>query len=222
MGLKLLAYGVSVSAFVDYFQTGVSTGRLCFHKLCKCISESEVLCSNFMRVMNRADAHRATDLHLQQHGVDGMLKLLDCVHVGWKNCPVAWQGAFQGKEKAPTIVLEAVADYNLWIMHAAFGFAGSLNDNNMWEQSPLLKLFVDGTFAKDIDFEFEIAGKVFHCCWFLVDGIYPGLARFAKTIDEPLGHGKKLYAVWQEASGKDVERAFGVLRKKFFNIKEGC
>jgi hypothetical protein len=161
MGLKILAYGVSASAFVDFFQIGVSTGILCFLKLCKCISKSDVLCTKFMRVMSWSDAHQITQLHLNEHGVDGMLGSLDCMHVGRKNCPVAWQGAFQGKEKVPTIVLEAVSDYNLWIWHAAFGFAGSMNDIDIWEQSLLLKQFVDGTFAKVVDFEFNILGEEF-------------------------------------------------------------
>ena len=82
------------------------------------------------------------------------------MHIGWKNCPVAWQGQFQGKEKVPTIVLEAVADYNLWIWHASFGYAGTLNDINIWEQSPLLTSLLDGTFSKFVDFEFEL-GDVF-------------------------------------------------------------
>jgi hypothetical protein len=51
--------------------------------------------------------------------------------------------------------------------------------------------------------------------WFLVDGIYPELARFVKTMSEPLTDPHKKYAKWQEASRKDVERAFGVLQRKF-------
>jgi hypothetical protein len=47
MGIKLLAYGVSTSAFVDYFQMDVTTGWLCFQKLCKCIAESDFLCTKF-------------------------------------------------------------------------------------------------------------------------------------------------------------------------------
>jgi Plant transposon protein len=113
MGLKLLSYGVSASAFVDYM--GITTGQLCFQKVCKCILESELLCCKLNRVMNRRDAHLVTELHLNKHGIDGMLRSLDCMHVGWKNYLVVWQGAFQGKEDMPTILLEAVADYNLWI-----------------------------------------------------------------------------------------------------------
>jgi hypothetical protein len=51
--------------------------------------------------------------------------------------------------------------------------------------------------------------------WFLVDGIYPELARFAKTISEPLNKPAKSYASWQEASRKSIERAFGVFGRKF-------
>jgi hypothetical protein len=50
--------------------------------------------------------------------------------------------------------------------------------------------FVDVTFAKEVDFEFKIAGTVFYRCWYLVDGIYPEIARVSKIIDKPIGHGK--------------------------------
>ena len=32
------------------------------------------------------------------------------MHVRWKNCPQAWVGQYQGKEKEPTVVLEASAE----------------------------------------------------------------------------------------------------------------
>jgi hypothetical protein len=94
-----------------------------------------------------------------------------------------------------------------------------LNAIEIWEQSSLLKMLLDGTFSKEADFKFVIGGQTFHQFWFLVDGIYSEIARCAKTIDEPVQKGKKLYAIWQEASRKDVKRAFGVLRKKF-NIEK--
>ena len=79
----------------------------------------------------------------------------------------------------------------------------------------MLKSFVDGTFTKDVDFEFTINDNTFHHCWLLVDGIYPELSRFVKTIDEPRGQGTRIFASWQEASRKDIERAFGVIQRKF-------
>jgi Plant transposon protein len=37
------------------------------------------------------------------------------MHAYRKNCPMAWKGAFGGKEKASSIVLEAFSVYNAFI-----------------------------------------------------------------------------------------------------------
>ncbi len=55
-----------------------------------------------------------------------MMGLLDVTKVHWKNCPTAWKGQFQGREKYAGLGLEAVVDTNLWLWHAAFGFPGTL------------------------------------------------------------------------------------------------
>lgn len=215
MGLKLLAYGVSPSAFQDYLQMGETTARLCMKKLCFAIFNSNEVKDIFLRDMNRADAMKVAQLHLDQHGVDGMIGSLDCMHIYWKNCPVGWQGQFSGAKEAPTIVLEAFADYNLWIWHASFGWAGTNNDINILDRSPLLKSFLDGSFNKDVDFGFKINNQPFDKVWLMVDGIYPNLSRFVKTLQEPGNLKAKKYSSWQEASRKDVERAFGVIQRKF-------
>ena len=54
--------------------------------------------------------------------------------------------------------------------------------------------------------------------WLLVDGIYPEISRFVKTIQEPIGKNLSNYAKWQESSRKSVEQAFGVLQRKFHII----
>jgi hypothetical protein len=41
------------------------------------------------------------------------------------------------------------------------------------------------------------------------------LSRFVKSFDEPIGLANKRYAAWQEGSRKDIERAFGVMQRKF-------
>nr|GFA40015.1 hypothetical protein [Tanacetum cinerariifolium] len=53
--------------------------------------------------------------------------------------------------------------------------------------------------------------------YYLVDGIYPELASLVKTISEPADddHKRILYKQKQESARKDVERAFGVLKKKW-------
>ncbi len=79
---------------------------------------------------------------------------------------------------------------------------------------PLHTFLVDGTWAA-----FVIGGKKFEWLFFLVDGIYPDLARFVKTMLVPTSDRKKQYAKWQEASRKDVECSSGVLQSKFLVVQ---
>ena len=214
IALKHLAYGCATNSWRDYFQMGESTGRLCVETFCKCVTEHPELRARYLRPYSKHDAKRISSLHEQIHGVAGLLGSLDCMHVRWKNCPIAFQGVYQGKEKFSTIVLEAVADYNLWFWHAAFGFAGSSNDINILDVSPLHTRFLDGSHAA-IDFEFTIGDCEFNKLFYLVDGIYPPLSRFVKTISIPINKKETKFAGWQEAARKDVERAFGVLQSKW-------
>jgi hypothetical protein len=106
--------------------------------------------------MNGCDARRLSGMHFIFHGVPGMVGSLDCMHVGWWLCPVAYQGHYQGKEGKPTLILEVVADFNTWLWHSSFSSPGSLNDINVWDWSPLLKEFLDGTYSSEVHFKYHI------------------------------------------------------------------
>ena len=79
MGLKLLSYGVSPTAFQDYFQMGESTANRCLQKLCSIVANDADLKQTYLRDMNRSDALKTSALHLERHGVPGMLGSLDCM-----------------------------------------------------------------------------------------------------------------------------------------------
>ena len=49
-----------------------------------------------------------------------------------------------------------------------------------------------------------------------MDGIYPQLSHFVKTISIPIIKKETNFAGWQEASWKDVECTFGVLQSKWW------
>jgi hypothetical protein len=74
-------------------------------------------------------------------GFPGCLGSLHCMHWGWKNCPKALAGLFKGKEKTPTIVLEAVSTHSIWIWNCYFGMYGLLNDINILERLPLSNIY---------------------------------------------------------------------------------
>ena len=67
---------------------------------------------------------------------------------------------------------------------------------SIWNRSSLLKAFLGGRFARDVDFEFTIGDdKVFIRRWILVDVIYPDLSRFVKTLQELVRRRPSRYAV---------------------------
>jgi hypothetical protein len=213
IALKYLSYGCSVNSFRDYFQIGESTALLCVKKFIKLVSNSE-LHGTYLAPMTLADTKRIERYHHNVHGIQGMLGSLDCSHVIWGNCPVAHHGQYVGKEGKPTLVVEAMADHSLYCWHAVFGYAGTLNDINIWDSSLLLQSFCDGSFEAN-DFPFTIGGEEFEKLWLLVDGIYPPIARFVKPISIPIGDVEALFSLWQESKRKDVERFFAVFKIKF-------
>jgi Plant transposon protein len=103
MTLKCFAFGVSPSAFQDYFQMGCTTGRECIRSFCSIILQNVKIKRENLCMMNCSDVIKASNLHEHHHSVAGMIGCLDCKHVGWQNCPVEWQGQFQGKAKYPGI-----------------------------------------------------------------------------------------------------------------------
>jgi hypothetical protein len=54
-----------------------------------------------------------------------MLGSIDCMHWEWRNCPTAWREQFCGRNSRPTMILEPVAGYDLWIWHVFFGMPGT-------------------------------------------------------------------------------------------------
>ncbi len=214
MGMKMICYGVSGNAFIDYFQMGESTTRRCVSLLTKGIVCCRPLANQYLRRPSKTDARNIVSMHERVHKIPGMMGSLDVTKVHWKKCPTAWKGQFQGREKIASIGLEAVVDNNLWFWHAAFGFPGTLNDINIWERSSLYESMIDGR-HEELDFEFMVDGEVFDKLLYLVDGIYPPLTRFLSSESDPHTKLAFSYAQDQEAFRKDVERGFGVLKLKF-------
>jgi hypothetical protein len=53
---------------------------------------------------------------------------------------------------------------------------------------------VHGSFTRNVNFEFEVDGIVFHKLWLLVDGIYSELECFGETLGEAVAHTSERYA----------------------------
>lgn len=64
----------------------------------------------------------------------------------------------------------------------------------------------------------KLCGTRFDQLFYLVDGIYPWLARFLLSVKDPTTNIGKLFASKQEAWRKAVEIGFGVWKKKFLSV----
>ena len=130
----MLAYGMPADATDEYVKIGESTTTDCVKRFCRAVVE--IFSEEYIRAPNANDVARLLEIG-EKRGFPRMLGSLDCMHWKWKNCPTAWAGQFAGCSGSPTIILEAVVDFDLWIWHAYFGLPGTSNDINVLESSRL-------------------------------------------------------------------------------------
>jgi hypothetical protein len=95
-----------------------------------------------------------------------------------------------------------------------FGIAGSNNDINVLNKSPL---FIQKLRGEAPRVQYVVNGKRYYTGYYLADGIYPDCATIMKSIPSPLSDKDKCFAKRQESERKVVECSFGVLQS-WFNI----
>ncbi|KAK3199026.1 hypothetical protein Dsin_022441 [Dipteronia sinensis] len=131
---RMLAYSLPADATDEYIKIGESTSIESLKRFCRAVVEE--FAYEYLRSPNITDVARI--LHIgKDRGFLGMLGSLDCMHWKWKICPTAWARQYAGRSGSPTIILKAIADYDLWIWHAYFGLPGTNNDINVLEASHL-------------------------------------------------------------------------------------
>ncbi|XP_018466280.2 uncharacterized protein LOC108837759 [Raphanus sativus] len=211
--IRQLAYGVGADTVDEYVRLGETTAAKCLHRFAAGIIH--LFGDQYLRRPTPEDLQRLL-FEGEERGFPGMIGSIDCMHWEWKNCPSAWKGMYSRGTGKPTLVLEAVASYDLWIWHAFFGASGTMNDLNILDRSPVFDDIINGI-APQVNF--NVNGREYHLAYYLTDGIYPKWATFIQSIRLPQGEKNKLFAKKQESVRKDVERAFGVLQARFAVVK---
>ncbi|KAI7935679.1 hypothetical protein MJO28_016550 [Puccinia striiformis f. sp. tritici] len=207
--IRMLASGGAADANDEYFRLAESTLLKSLDRFC--LAVIAVYSKEYLRSPNEVDMKHILTIN-EKRGFPGMLGSLDCMHWGWKNCPAAWKGQFQGKEKEATLILEAVVSQDLWFWHSIFGLAGTHNNLNVLAMPPIFTNLYNGVTPKCL---FIVNGRDYSQSYYLADGIYTDYATIMKTISQLQGLQWQHYAKMQEAARKDVERGFGVLQARF-------
>jgi hypothetical protein len=215
--LRVLAYGNSADIVDESLQLSESSLHVSLTSFCSLIVE-KFGPKYLNRSPNRQEI-RGLLSKMAKRGFPGCFASWDCKHFDWSNCPVRMQGQYKnGKEKKRTIVLEAIADVDHYIWHIFFGSPGAMNDINVLDKSPILGAIHRGDLNIMVD-EYLIDGKPIDFMYFLVDGIYPDLAYFVKTLNNPINEKERFFCQVQEGTRKSVECAFGELVKKWHILK---
>ena len=79
-----------------------------------CNTIVQVYKDEYLREPNQEDLNRLIRKS-EDRGCPGMIGSLDCMHWDWKNFPTIWQRGLCGRSRKPTVVLEAIASYDIWI-----------------------------------------------------------------------------------------------------------
>ncbi|CAM6096987.1 unnamed protein product [Calypogeia fissa] len=109
--LRQLAFGIGAHATDEYCRLGEAIARESLYRFC--LAMRELYQEQYLRKPQRADFERLLAVN-EKRGFPYMFASLDRMHYERKNCPVAWQGQFSDKDGKKSIMLEAVADQELW------------------------------------------------------------------------------------------------------------
>lgn len=207
---RILTTTILSNATNEYISIGESTSIECVKRFCRAVRE--IFAQQYLRSPTVDDVDRLLYIG-KQRGLPGMLGSLDCMHWRWNN-PEACVGQNVDRRGYSTIILEIVADYDLWIWHAYFGMPGSNSDMNVVETSNLLYDLARGRGVAP-PVHYVIGEKEYNMGYYLAGNIYPKYATLVRTIHAPMDPKKMYFAKKQEACKRDVEHAFELLQSRF-------
>jgi len=109
---------------------------------------------------------------MESRGFPGAFASWDCKHFNWKNCSIRLTGQHKGHADGgkKTLIMEAIADPDTYLLYIHFGEPGSLNNINILGKSSIIGSIMDGSFNAKV-WEYNINGRMRDWLYFLADGI---------------------------------------------------
>ena len=155
-------------------------------------------------------------------GFPGACMSVDATHCPWDRVPSAQHAAHKGKESFPSLVWNCHVTHDGQFRHVELAQAGARNDKTLAHYDWLMQSIKNGSLYSDKVFSlYDENGNVTR-----VSGLYlicDGGYHMWRCCQFPLKHGSDIWTRrWSkrmESVRKDVERAFGIVKKRFRILK---
>uniref|UniRef100_A0A0D3E394 Nuclease HARBI1 n=1 Tax=Brassica oleracea var. oleracea TaxID=109376 RepID=A0A0D3E394_BRAOL len=194
--IRVLAYGHAADAVDEYLQLGSTNTRSCLENFVEGIIN--FFGNEYLRRPTPGDLQRLFDIG------------------------ASWISRDDRKHRMYALRVEELSYHLEMSIFTWFGKthdrfrSGTLNDINILDRSPVFDDIIKGQ-ARQVTY--SVNRREYHLAYYLTDGIYPKWTTFIQSIPIPQGPKAVLFAQYQEAVRKDVERAFGVLQARFAIVK---
>lgn len=157
----------------------------------------------------------------KRRGFPGACGSMDGVQFYWDACPYRLRTTFTGKEKKPTVGFNCTVDHDCKFLHVGELFAGRINDKTKVRYDKYVAKLRTGEF-KDVTFNYvDAQGAVQRETgpYVICDNGYHAWTQTLAPCKTTAVPHLALWSKKAESTRKDVERAFGILQKRFRILK---
>lgn len=156
-------------------------------------------------------------------GFPGCIGSIDCVHIRWDMCPAKWQSLYRnGKYPFPTISYQMSVDHTKRFQSCTSGFYGTSSDKTIVRFDGYVEKIRFNELFSTATFKLQVSPD----CWIIETGLYllcdGGYHKwrilqcpYKYTSDED----RTRWSEFAESIRKDIECAFGILKKRFQFLK---
>jgi hypothetical protein len=156
-------------------------------------------------------------------GHPGAVGSIDCVHIGWHKCRHTLKiqctnsGAGDNKGK-PSLVFQVVVSHTTKILSISHMHCGATNDSTIYKFDPAVHELMTGVYStRQFTLWHDHTSKYTHIgMYYISDGGYPKMKYLIPPFKwTQVGTKKNIWSENVESTRKDVERCFGILKKRF-------
>ena len=156
-------------------------------------------------------------------GFPGCFGSIDCTHVKWSMCSKDLKWKATGKEGFSSLTFEAVVTHDRRCIHVSISFLGSYNDITISRNDDFVQHLVEGK-MKDVEYVLYDEEGILRLCkgaYLLSDNGYLKQSILMCPWKTPSTSPILLGSEWAESVRKDVECFFGVLKARFWYLRNG-